>query len=416
MSNAMQAELPFNTNPASRSTAKYRGLSMFTGVGGLDFGMESASKKKLSFDAWVEIDEDCRSTLIQNFPKIRKNQDLLFRDASKVSPGMLMQAIDISPGELFVLAGGPPCQAFSTAGLRQSLKDSRGSMVESYFAMVRKLQPRFFVFENVRGLLSAAIKHRQLKDREHPQEVAANEDEQLGSVFHRVVMPRFKRMGYEVIYGVVNAADYGSAQVRHRVIIMGSRDREFRAGVFRKQTSHALRVNDLLPPTHHSFAPYAPIKPWKTLREAIGHLDMDPPLSETYTYSRERALIFKQMPMGKNWKYVRDNPKKFPKGYLEKIMGGAINSGGGKEGYYRRLHWDRPTPTLTCQPQQLATSLCHPERERPLSIAEYAALQDFPARFVFAGSKSSQYQQIGNAVPVNLSKAIGKLLLTIAGE
>ena len=121
-----------------------------------------------------------------------------------------------------------------------------------------------------------------------------------------------------------------------------------------------------------------------------------------------------QKKSGNNWKFVRDNPDKFTDGYLEEIMGPSLKSGGGKEGFYRRLHWDKPTPTLTCQPQQLATSLCHPEKNRPLSIPEYSAVQDFPHGYSFEGSKSSQYRQIGNAVPIRMSSSIGGLLLSIA--
>jgi DNA (cytosine-5)-methyltransferase 1 len=156
---------------------------------------------------------------------------------------------------------------------------------------------------------------------------------------------------------------------------------------------------------------------WRSLRDAIGHLKKtarDP--DDCYTYSPERAAIFRRIPPGENWKYVRENPKEFPRGFLEKIMGSAINSGGGKEGFWRRLSWDEPVPTLTAQPQQLASSLCHPEYERPLSIPEYAALQDFPEDYRFVGAKSSRYRQIGNAVPIRMASAVAGSLLAIAGE
>jgi DNA (cytosine-5)-methyltransferase 1 len=92
-------------------------------------------------------------------------------------------------------------------------------------------------------------------------------------------------------------------------------------------------------------------------------------------------------------------------------MGGAIHSGGGKVGFWRRLSWDRPSPTLPTQPQHLATGLCHPDHDRPLSVPEYAAIQDFPADYSFCGRKDSQYCQIGNAVPVRLGRALGEALL-----
>lgn len=391
-------------------------VSLFTGAGGLDLGLKAAGKGKFDFRAWCEIDADSRNTLVQN-RVVPKGHPGLFSDINGVTTQEMLDATGLHAGEAFLLAGGPPCQAFSTAGLRGSVTAENGRVVHRYFEMLKALQPRFFLFENVRGLLSAALEHLPLSERDHPQEVAENEENRLGSVMEQLVLPTFSRLGYEVVFGLLCSADYGTAQVRHRVIILGSRDREFGAGVFRKQTGRKLTPLDLIPATHHRFAPYKPISPWRTLRDAIGHLgDYEMPLEDSYTYSPERAAIFKNIPSGRNWKYIRDNPSQFPKGYLEYAMGGAISSGGGKEGYWRRLSWDAPAPTLTTQPQQLASSLCHPVYERPLTIPEYAAIQDFPSNYEFMGSKSSRYKQIGNAVPVRMASAIGKAILAIAGE
>ena len=89
-------------------------------------------------------------------------------------------------------------------------------------------------------------------------------------------------------------------------------------------------------------------------------------------------------------------------------MGGAYFSGGGKVGFYRRLSWDKPSPTVTTSPHQKATDMCHPEELRPLSVRECARIQTFPDDWVFYGSTASKYRQIGNAVPVLLAKAIGE--------
>lgn len=390
-----------------------KAVSLFTGAGGLDLGLEQAFSGELDFQAWVENDSEARATLSINNVKLRDCK-AAFGDITSVNPVELMRAAHLREGELFLLAGGPPCQAFSTAGLRQGVNGS-GSVVHNYFSMVEHLQPRFFVFENVRGLLSAALVHRPLTERQHPQEVPDDEQARLGSVLNLLILPTFKRLGYEVVFGILNAADYGSAQVRHRVFILGSRDHEFRSVVFRKQTSRPMMALDLVPATHHRYAPYPPLGRWRTLRDAIAHLQCRT-LNEndSYRYSPERAAIFERIPAGKNWKYVRDNPEKFPRGYLSKIMGNAIDSGGGKEGFWRRLSWDTPTPTLTAQPQQLASSLCHPEHLRPLSIPEYAALQDFPDTYRFVGSKAGRYRQIGNAVPGRLGAAVGRALLAIS--
>ena len=391
-------------------------VSLFTGAGGLDLGLKNAGKGRFDFRSWVESDPDCQQTLIASRIANHKRGSL-FSDIEQTSPIDLMKAAGLEKSETFLLAGGPPCQAFSTAGLRASVQAPQGRVVNAYFDMVRHIQPRFFLFENVRGLLSAALVHKPLVDRAHPQEVSDDEDSRLGSVMERLILPSFSRLGYEVIFGLLCSADYGTAQVRHRVFIIGSRDRELQSGKFRKVTSRAMTPLDLVPPTHHRLAPYRPISAWRTLRDAIGHMEGEKVSEEdAYTYSADRADIFRQIPAGENWKYVRDNPRLYPKGFLEKIMGGAISSGGGKEGFWRRLSWNQPVPTLTAQPQQLASSLCHPEFERPLSIPEYALLQDFPTSHQFKGSKSSRYRQIGNAVPVRMAEAVGKALLAVAGE
>lgn len=390
------------------------GVSLFSGAGGLDLGLEAAGRGHLEFRAWVEKDADARATLTANRPSLQ-DEAAFFSDITDLSPEALMDAAGVCSREVFLLAGGPPCQAFSTAGLRQTIKAPTGKVVSNYFEMVKHLQPRFFVFENVRGLLSAALRHRPLTERTHPKEVPADVESRLGSVMERLMVPTFKRFGYEVIYGLLNAADYGTAQVRYRVFIIGSRDKELGSASFRKQTSRRMTPLDLIPPTHHRLAPYEPIAPWRTLKDAIGELASEPVAPrETYSYSPERAAVFAQIPPGANWKYVRQNPKLFPRGYLQRIMGRAYESGGGKEGYWRRLSWDRPAPTVTAQPQQLSTSLCHPDFERPLSIPEYLALQDFPLGYRLQGSKSSKYRQVGNAVPVRLATAVGRGIMAIA--
>lgn len=392
-------------------------ISLFSGAGGLDLGLESAGDGEMRICSWVEKDAECKLTLCENFPWAQKR---FFGDITRVSPRHIMDATGLEREDTFLVAGGPPCQAFSTAGLRRSIHEQRGQVVDHYFDMIKVLRPRFFVFENVRGLLSVAIKHRPYderieSERINPGEPNLDDEERLGSVFKMIVLPRFKRLGYEVLYGLVNAADYGTAQVRHRLIILGSRDREFGSGVFRKKTGRMMTSLDLLPPTHHRFAPYSPIRPWRTLHDAIGQLaDKLPSIDDVFTYSEERKAVWCRIPPGQYWTYIRDNPELFPEG-LEALMGGAYSSGGGKVGFWRRLSWDLPAPTLPTQPQHFATGLCHPDQERPLSVPEYAALQDFSDDYVFLGNKASKYKQIGNAIPVRLGTAIGSLLLAVAG-
>jgi DNA (cytosine-5)-methyltransferase 1 len=113
------------------------------------------------------------------------------------------------------------------------------------------------------------------------------------------------------------------------------------------------------------------------------------------------------VPEGGNWRDI-------PAEYQELAMGGAYFSGGGKVGFYRRLSYDQPSPTLVTSPVQKATMLCHPTKDRPLSVHEYARIQQFPDDWKFIGSANDKYKQIGNAVPCGLAEAVGKAILATA--
>jgi DNA (cytosine-5)-methyltransferase 1 len=160
-----------------------------------------------------------------------------------------------------------------------------------------------------------------------------------------------------------------------------------------------------MPPTHRGR--------WKTLADAIGRpACCDRP--EFVNYSPERARVMALVPEGKNWRWFRDHPE-YGNDYTERLMGGAWEADGGKVGFYRRLSWDKPSPTLPTSPIQKSTSLCHPSETRPLSVQEYAAIQQFPPDYEFAGSTAQKYKQIGNAVPVGLGAAIGQgIMATMA--
>ena len=115
------------------------------------------------------------------------------------------------------------------------------------------------------------------------------------------------------------------------------------------------------------------------------------------------------VPEGGNWKDL-------PKDVVQEAMGGAFTSGGGKVGFYRRLSYSQPSPTVVTSPVQKATMMCHPTMDRPLSVAEYARIQQFPDNWKFMGTTVDKYRQIGNAVPVGLAKAIGEMLIAVANK
>jgi DNA (cytosine-5)-methyltransferase 1 len=375
----------------------FSGISFFSGAMGLDLGLEAAG---FNIRLCVEIDKACQNTIRENTSKIGKKDMPVLGDITKLSYKEILMASGLPKGEeVTLLAGGPPCQAFSTAGKRGSINDPRGMLVTKYLELINEIRPRFFVFENVRGILSAALQHRPLNMR-GPGHPSLAPEEELGSLLKLVIIPGFEKIGYEVKYDLVDVADYGVPQNRKRVLFIGSRDHDFS-----KLGLNELR--EIIPPTHSKDGKNSLMR-WRTLGDAIKDLDQFRP--EFQGYSKNRAAIFEKVPPGKNWRYLRDT---YGDEYLRQVMGGAYNSGGGKVGFWRRLSYEKPSPTLTTSPLQKSTALCHPEQTRPLSVREYARIQDFPDFWEFTGSTSQKYQQIGNAVPVGMGEAIGKGLMEV---
>lgn len=284
-----------------------------------------------------------------------------------------------------MICGGPPCQPFSTAGKRMGINDPRGSLFMEFIRMIDYIKPRFFIMENVKGIMSSPLKHVPIVERDE------NDPEQkLGTVLD-VILAEFNKLGYKTVYGILDAVNYGVPQFRERFVLVGSRDHE---DVF-------------LPiPTHFQMH-QNPAYRWKTVGEAIKDLENEE--GECGKLTTERKKYLRMVPEGGNWKSL-------PKEVVPAAMGGAYESGGGKVGFYRRLTYSQPSPTITTAPAQKATMLCHPIKDRPLSIHEYARIQQFPEDWKFAGTTAEKYKQIGNAVPVGLAKAIGEAVIAVADK
>ena len=153
-------------------------ISLFSGAGGLDIGLnQSGFDTKLC----VESDVHCHQTLGTNRNRLGSGDIQVLGDITKLSPGELLEYSGLKTGEVDLVSGGPPCQAFSTAGHRASVGDPRGRLFLDFVRMVETINPRFFVMENVRGLRSAALKHRPLNQRGDTYPPLADE-EQLGSL------------------------------------------------------------------------------------------------------------------------------------------------------------------------------------------------------------------------------------------
>jgi DNA (cytosine-5)-methyltransferase 1 len=353
-------------------------LSFFSGCLGLDLGLEKTGIHQLLAS---EIDKSAVLTIKRNRPDLPVIGDLMDYQASEIR-----KIASLSPKESpTLIVGGPPCQAFSTAGKRQAFTDPRGNVFLKYVKLIDQLSPQYAVIENVRGLLSAALKHRPLSERGKDSE-PFSEDELPGSALNHVI-EQLNSYGYSVSFNLYNSANFGVPQIRERVILIASRDTD--------------RV-PYLTPTHSNDENYG-LPAWKTFREAVKGLRENQ--MHGINFSKERLKYFEMLGPGQYWKNLPSEK------IQQEAMGGSYFSGGGKTGFYRRLAWDLPAPTLVTHPAMPATELGHPIKNRPLTVEEYKRIQQFPDDWHIEGSIINQYKQIGNAVPIGLGEALGKTIL-----
>jgi DNA (cytosine-5)-methyltransferase 1 len=315
--------------------------------------------------------------------KNRPDLPLIDRPIEDVTTKGILDAAGLRPGEAFAVVGGPSCQVFSTAGNRGSLADPRSTMFKHFVRVIREARPKFYVMENVRGLISAAVRHRPLNER-GPGFPPLEADEQLGSAF-KVIAASLRELGYYGVFDVLNAADYGVPQTRQRLVILGSRD------------GKKLQM----PAPSHDEHRSGRLPRWRTLGDSLKGWEEDNP--EYYMFCPAKERYLKLVPEGGNW---RDLPNQMKR----KALGSAFDSWGGRSGFFRRLSFDEPSPALTTRPDSKATTLCHPTELRPLTVGEYARIQQFPSNWVFEGSVRKKYEQVGNAVPIGLGGAVGNAL------
>lgn len=373
-------------------------VSLFSGALGMDLGFELQGDFEIL--ACVEVNEAACETIQTNAEQghFTGKPKVFCRDIFEFSPQELMAEIGIKPGELDLLIGGPPCQSFSTAGRRQSVQDRRGTLLWRYLEFVAALRPKAFVMENVRGLMSAALKHRTIAERPEKGGSELTDEEEPGSVMAKFVEDlRDKTDGaYRIDAFEVNSANYGAPQIRERVVFIGN---SFGVEVEFPQPTHGVESDaqqcDLFSLNQSK------LKPWATLRDAIGDLRENDP--ELMDFSPRKKGFLSLVPEGGNWRSL-------PFEVQQESMGRAWFAKGGRSGWWRRLSWDFPCPTLVTMPNHASTSLCHPEQVRVLSVKEYARIQEFPDQWVLCGKTSEKYLQIGNAVPVRLGKVTAQVI------
>jgi len=359
-----------------KASGKPRVLSFFSGAMGLDQGLEKAGMEVILA---CEIDKHCRQTITLNRPDLP-----LLGDVWKYSAAEIRQAAGLdSEEEIDVVAGGPPCQAFSTAGARKGFEDARGNALLRYIDLILELKPRYAVIENVRGLLSAPLQHRPHSERGAGKTALLPEERPGGALMQ--VLKRLRAGGYGVSFNLYNAANFGVPQVRERVVMLCHREGA---------------VLPHLVPTHSQDAAHG-LPAWRTLRDAIG--DLAGMKQAHLEFPANRLRFYSMLSAGQYWKHL-------PEDLQREAMGNSFFSGGGKTGFYRRLDWHKPSCTLVTHPAMPATDICHPDENRPLSIQEYKRIQQFPDGWQLAGKLVDQYKQIGNAVPVGLGEAVGRLI------
>ena len=352
---------------------KIKALSFFSGAMGLDIGLEKAG---IDVILACESEKFIRETIKLNRPKIKVLEDINNYSAKEIRKEAGLK----SKEKIDLIVGGPPCQAFSTAGKRLSINENRGIVFIKYLELIKELNPTYFVIENVRGLLSVPLKHVPHDKRKGKLKT---KEEKGGTLNY--ILNYLNNIGYKVSFNLYNSANFGSPQIRERVIIIGNKKEKL----------------PYLTPTHSQYGEFG-LKPWKTFKAAVKGLHN---INHDYVkFPESRLKYYKKLKEGQNW---RNLPLKLQK----EALGNSYYLGGGKTGFLRRLGWNKPSPTLVTDPMMPATDLAHPVENRPLSIQEYKRIQEFPDDWKLAGSIRNQYKQIGNAVPVSLGRAIGKLIV-----
>lgn len=352
-------------------THKYRAISLFTGAGGLDIGIEQAGFETVSA---VELCVEFCKTIMQNKSRnilIENSDRYYFEDTIVLNKDIAeVTAKDLNPNELEIdcLIGGPPCQAFSSAGKQNSIFDHRGTLIYEYFRLLNDIKPKVFLFENVRGLVTARGKNNE------PGEVLMN------------LVDMMKSIGYHCRVSLLNSADFGSPQRRVRCFIIGSR-----IGV----------APEFPNPTHGEKAKSPSIFsdgliPWITLGEFLKtNADDDP-----NNWVRPTEALLKElssMPEGSGLKSMGRAEATRPSGHWGYRQGTFI------------ADTSKPARTVTGSSSQDWIRLKDGSLRR-ITMKEAAGLQGFPKEWEFCGSKTDKFQQIGNAVPIVFGKVIGEVL------
>lgn len=345
----------------SRSANDLSVLSLFTGAGGLDLGLEAAGFEPV---LCVEVNEDARATLKKNRPGWPLADP---GDIHELEPDEILRQAGIKPRELRLLAGGPPCQPFSKSaywsnGNGSRMQDPRARTLRAYLRVVEAALPEVLILENVKGL---AYK---------------NKDEGIKLLRRELAAINGRHgTGYALQEIHLNTAAYGIPQVRERLFLVATAD------------GRSLEV----PSATHGEA--NGLEPYRTAWDAIGHLDHDTWPFELNPTGRWAALL-PSIPEGQN--YLWHTPRNEQKG-SEPLFGWRTRYWS----FLLKLAKNQPSWTIQSEPGP-ATGPFH-WRSRLLSIEELCRLQTFPNGYEIVGTRLSAHRQVGNAVPSAIAELLG---------
>jgi DNA (cytosine-5)-methyltransferase 1 len=252
-------------------TLRHTAVSLFSGAGGLDLGLESAGFDIL---AQVEMNLDCVGTLQRQAKNRVRKTHVMGSKLEDLTPGQILDSLGLRRGDLTLLAGGPPCQPFTTSGRRQGLQDARATtLFPAYLKWVDQLDPRALLIENVDGLLSAALFHRPLVERGSRWPIDSDPRERKGS-FLKWLLDELRFREYAISWGIVEAADYGVPQLRQRAALIAIKGDE-----------------PCWLPRPRFGGPGQP--PFRTLREALNKVE---PLGDVMPLSEKKREVYQQIP------------------------------------------------------------------------------------------------------------------------